>query len=360
MKNTKKILIIIQRSNGDVFLSRSLVEQIQKSLRPKSIDLLVNDDTLPTAKLIPHIGQIYTFSYLKKKNTQWTQERDLIKKIFRKYDLSINLTASDRSVIYALLASKSAISAIEKNSKKSWWKKLLLKGTYNFDYSRHILLNNLEPLRCMGIPLSKDQVAPTICKKANKSIKSKLKDLTVDKFLIFHPSAQYHYKIYPKTLRNDLLKLLNQLKLPIIITGAQNLIDLEIKKTLPILDNVFDFIGQTSIEEYLALSNLSLGYVGMDTLNMHIAAVQNKPIFAIFGPTVLKTWAPWSNDLQLSATNNIPLQTYGKITIFQADMKCVACGQAGCNGEGKSLCLDQISPKLIFNEINDWYQNAEF
>ena len=126
------------------------------------------------------------------------------------------------------------------------------------------------------------------------------------------------------------------------------------------LANVFDFIGQTSIEEFQALSKLSLGYVGMDTLNMHIAAAQNKPIFAIFGPTVLKTWSPWSNDLQLSATNNIPLQTYGKITIFQADMKCVACGQAGCNGEGKSLCLDQISPKLIFNEINDWYQNAEF
>ena len=46
------ILVIIQRSNGDVFLSRSLIEQLQKSLKPKSIDLLVNDDTLSTAKLI--------------------------------------------------------------------------------------------------------------------------------------------------------------------------------------------------------------------------------------------------------------------------------------------------------------------
>ena len=237
---------------------------------------------------------------------------------------------------------------------------MLLKGTYNFDYSKHILLNNLEPLRCMGIALSKIQVAPSINNTASKSIQSKLKDLSVDKFLIFHPSAQYQYKIYSTSLRNDLLQLLNKLKLPIIITGTKSLIDLEIQKTLPKLDNIFDFIGKTSMDEYMALSKLSLGYVGMDTLNMHIAAAQNKPIFAIFGPTVLKTWAPWSNDLQLSATDNIPLQTYGKITIFQADMKCVACGQAGCNGEGKSLCLDEISPKLIFNEINDWYQNAEF
>ncbi len=354
------ILVIIQRSNGDVFLSRSLIEQLQKNLKPKSIDLLVNDDTLSTAKLIPHINEIYTFSYLKKKNNRWTQERNLIKKIFRKYDLSINLTASDRSVLYALLASKNAISAVEKNSKKSWWKNMLLMATYHFDYSKHILLNNLEPLKCMGIALSKIQVAPSISRIATNSIKSKLKYLSVDKFLIFHPSAQYQYKIYSTSLRNDLLKLLNKLQLPIIVTGARSSIDLEIQKTLPKLDNIFDFIGQTSMDEYMVLSKLSLGYVGMDTLNMHIAAAQNKPIFAIFGPTVLKTWAPWSNDLQLSATNNIPLQTYGKITIFQADMKCVACGQAGCNGEGKSLCLDQISPKLIFNEINDWYQNEEF
>ena len=39
--------------------------------------------------------------------------------LIKKYDLSINLTASDRSVIYALLAGKKTISAIEKDNKKS-------------------------------------------------------------------------------------------------------------------------------------------------------------------------------------------------------------------------------------------------
>ena len=38
-------------------------------------------------------------------------------------------------------------------------------------------------------------------------------------------------------------------------------------------------------------------------------------------------------------------------------MSCVACGNAGCDdNHGKSECLDNISPKLVFHEIESWYQ----
>ena len=106
MKNPNNILIIIQRSNGDVFLSLSLINTLFKYYQSPQIDLLVNDDTLGVAKLLPHIHCIHTFSYIKKRNSKWGQEKEIVKSIFRKYDLSINLTASDRSVFYSLLAAK--------------------------------------------------------------------------------------------------------------------------------------------------------------------------------------------------------------------------------------------------------------
>ena len=37
-----KILIIIQRSNGDVFFSNTLIDQLRKAYKPTQIDLLVN------------------------------------------------------------------------------------------------------------------------------------------------------------------------------------------------------------------------------------------------------------------------------------------------------------------------------
>ena len=300
------------------------------------------------------------FLIKRKNNNDGGKKNKIIKKIFRNYDLSINLTASDRSVIYALLASKYAISAVETNKRKSWWKKLLLKCSYNFDTKKHILLNNLEPLNCLNIKVSKRQPVPTVSQTVSTSVKKRLTKLNISKFLIFHPSAQYHYKIYSSNLRNELLNLLDQLNVPIIVTGGSNEIDLTIKKTLPILNNVVNWIGETSIEDYVALSELSQGYIGMDTLNMHIAAAQNKRVFAIFGPTILSMWSPWSNELQLSAKEDKPIQSYGNITIFQANMQCVACGQTGCNNShGKSECLDNINPRVIFDEVEKWCKNVK-
>lgn len=354
-----KILIIIQRSNGDVLLAASLINEIYNHFQTDGIDLLINDDTLPVAKSLSNINKIHTFSYTKKNTNRWRQEREIINLIFRKYDLSINLTSSDRSVLYALLASKKSISAIERKTSKSWWKKKLLSSSYYFDSNKHILLNNLEPLSLLGIkssiklsPLARDE-------NAEQSIQYKLQTLNIDNFLIFHPSAQYQYKMYPEKLRTELFHLLNGLGVSIIVTGGSNNLDSQVREEIPHLDNIINWIGNTSMNEYIALSKLSMAYIGMDTLNMHLAATQNKRIFAIFGPTKLDMWSPWSNELKISASVNMPMQTYGKVTIFQANMPCVACGNAGCdNRHGKSECLDHIDPHMIFNEVERWYKNV--
>ena len=151
------------------------------------------------------------------------QEKNLIKSIFRNYDLSINLTASDRSVIYALLASKISISAIEKNNRKSWWKKSLLTYHYFFDVTKHILCNNLEPLNLLKIHHETIQDSLDISGEVIDRIKIKLTKMGISDFLIFHPSTQYSYKIYPQLLRDELLSFLSNLSVPILITGNSKL-----------------------------------------------------------------------------------------------------------------------------------------
>ena len=359
MKKPSKILIIIQRSNGDVFLSLSLIDILKATYKKIQIDLLINDDTLSVAKLLPHINSIHTFSYFEKQRNSLKQEKSLIFSLFRKYDLSINLTASDRSVIYALLASKNSISAIEKGNQKSWWKKKLLTHYYYFDSSKHILLNNLESLNILNIKHERLQQSINFSNIDIHKTKNKLKVQGIDRFIIFHPSAQYNYKIYPKKLRDKLLSFLNTLGVPIVITGSNSEIDLKIKNEIPTLTNIYNFIGQTSLKEYFIISQLSLAYIGMDTINMHIAASQNKRIFAIFGPTNLSMWSPWSNELKTSTTYNQSIQTYGSNTIFQGSLPCVACGKAGCdNKKGKGECLYIINPENIFQSVNNWYQNV--
>ena len=360
MISPKKILIIIQRSNGDVFLSANLIRNLYEYYESPEIDLLVNDDTYSIASLLPHINFIHQFSYVKKRENRWQQEKKIIINIFRKYDLSINLTASDRSVIYALLASKKSISAIEKDKLKSWWKRILLTYFYYFDLSRHILINNSEPLKCLKIKHKNIQSPIIISDEITSNMKKKLIDKGINEYIIFHPSAQYNYKVYPKYLRDELLKSLNNLGIPILITGGNNILDLKINEEIPKASNIFNFIGKTSLEEYFVLSQYSSAYIGMDTLNMHIAASQNKRIFAIFGSTKLSMWSPWSNSLQKATTDNKSMQIYDGITIFQSSLPCEVCGIVGCgNNHGNNQFPHTIKPELIFNEIEKWFRKIE-
>ena len=190
MKNIKKILIIIQRSNGDVFLSLSLINALYKYYKAPQIDLLVNEDTIAVAKQMPYIQNIHIFSYQKKQNSRLKQEKNIVQKIFKKYDLSISLTASDRSVIYALLAGKKSISAIEKDKNKSWWKKKFLSDHYYFDYSKHILLNNLQALNLLKIEHNLVQSEVKLTDSIVSKVKLKLRKRGIEKFIIYHPSAQ--------------------------------------------------------------------------------------------------------------------------------------------------------------------------
>lgn len=363
MRQPDRVLIIVQRSNGDVFLASPLIEAIQSAYPNARIDLLVNDDTVAIARMLPHIRTIHTYSYRWKKLgklARYKEELGLVGRIRGQYDLAINLTASDRSVLYALLAGKVSISAVESDAGKSWWKRRFLDYSYPVDADIHVVRKNMQALDFLNIPQRNVRVAIKSSERTLDSVKVKLQALGIGRFFIFHPTAQYEYKVYPEGSRNALLQKLSDLGIPVLVTGAKSELDTKIKASLPKLPHIFDFVGETSLEEYVALSQLSSGYIGMDTLNMHIAAAQDKRIFAIFGPTLLTPWAPWSNASGTAATQNRPVQTYNAITIFQADMPCVACGKAGCDDRhGKSDCLYQIDPDMIFGHIRDFAAGLE-
>ena len=355
------ILIIIQRYNGDVMLSNALIQILYQHYNHPTIDLLVNEDTLAIGQSLPFVHKIITFSYKKKRDIGLRQDIAIIKKIYQKYDLGINLTCSDRGVIYTILSSKTSISAVGKNLLKSWWKKLFLQHYYHLDPNKHTIENNVQSLQYLNVKYD-HIISSIVCKSEDRNrIIQWLSKLSIKKFVIFHPSARYTYKIYPSYLRNQLLTLLNTLGIPIIITGSNNKIDLQIKLEVPKLNNIYNMIGELTLSEYIALSSLSEAYIGMDTMNMHIASAQNKPIFVIFGPTLPKIWSPWSNKQQKyhSRKNSNGVTSYDNIHIFQSNMACVPCGNAGCNDKNsKSDCLYNIKPEVIFEEVKKHIQKS--
>ena len=359
MNRKKSILVIIQRSNGDVYYSLSLIKILKTYYQDSYIDILVNDDTYSTAAFSKEIRKIISFSYNEKQKRGLRYLLDISKLIFRKYDLSISLTSSDRSILFAIISAKKSIGMIEKEKSKSWWKRFLLTNFFFYDTNTHAFIQTHTPLDILGIKYTREFAKDALLENIpeEKRINEKLKKLNIEKFIIFHPSAQYEYKVYPEKQRLKLLEYLNQFGIPIIITGGKTHIDLTIKSSLPKSKNLYDFIGETTLSEFFYLSKQSIGFIGMDTLNIHIAASQNKRIFGIYGPTIVKKWSPWSNKSK-AVEKFDRITSYENITIFQGGFSCVPCGKKGCNDCGISDCFNDIDPKVIKLEIKKWiYEN---
>jgi len=353
----KKILIIIQRSNGDVFYSNTLVNELKKIDQEFQIDLLVNSDTSPLANLINDVDKVIEFSYAKKHNDGKKYLIKLAKRIFKKYDISINLTSSDRSVFFAIISAKKSFSIIEKDFRKSWWKKILLDYYDYFYADRNILTHTLLPLRLFNSNSSNNKLVSKIepSEQDFKKVNKILEEVKINDFIIFHPCAQYSYKVLPEAKIIKLVNMLSSIGLPVVISGGSSSIDKGIRKIIPKGKNIFNFIGKLNISEYIALSNLSKCYVGMDTLNMHIAYSQKKRVFAIFGPTNHKAWAPYAENYLSALERNKGVANYQNVTIFQADMSCVPCGKAGCHDDkGRSLCMENIDIEKIYKAVKKW------
>ncbi len=358
----ERVLIIIRRSNGDVLLTSPLINALGRNFPQARIDLLVNQDTLEIAKLLKQVHAVRTYSYRRQEEGFGSflyRELALIRSVFRKYDLAISLTANDRSNVYAFLAGRTSIGESEGTWKRLWWRRALLSHVHVFRPDRHILFNNLAPLDILGIPYNRADVTLRYSEAARERMAALLAEAGINEFILFHPVARFGFKIYPRELRDQLLEGMNGLGIPIVITGGKGPLDMQVSGELPALSHCYNFIGKTTFEEFAALVDLSMGYVGMDTVNMHMAAALGKRVFAVFGPTKPFQWAPWSNSLQVHAHESQPVQTYGNITLFQADMPCVPCGLAGCDdNDGIAECLYRIPPERIFAEIDEWISNV--
>ncbi|MDX1809432.1 MAG: glycosyltransferase family 9 protein [Sulfurospirillaceae bacterium] len=349
--NISKILIIIRRSNGDVFLSSALINALHEHYQNPKIDLLVDEGTLAIAKTLKHINEILVFSHDKKNSL--SQDLSIIRRIYKKYDLCISLTATDRNILYAVLASKISISAVDPENKKSWWKKVLLSKFYKFDLRRHMIYNTLEPLKLLGINIKSYDYAPHI--DEDKCKKTLLKfGLQSDDYMIFHPSAQFIFRTYPIKNINTLLEKLVTLNIKIVITGGNDAINHNISEALVQHDKILNLITKTSLQELYHLISQCKVHIGMDTLNTHIAASFDKHLIAIYGPNGVTQWSPFNAKLAYApSVDTPPLTKYGNFTIIQADMPCVPCNQNGCKGLGKSECLENITPEIIFDEVKN-------
>jgi heptosyltransferase-3 len=156
-------------------------------------------------------------------------------------------------------------------------------------------------------------------------------------YLLLHAAARWPSKYWP---RPNLLDFLQQAhdryNLPIVITSGRD--PFEVDFTSELIARVpvaFQEIGTLTVNQLGALIENSAGFLGVDSMPMHLAAALGRPGVALFGPTDDKTWGPWRS----------------RLAVMRQDCRCLREGLRTCPTGPASQCLASLPGDAVLDKI---------
>ncbi len=155
-------------------------------------------------------------------------------------------------------------------------------------------------------------------------------------FITISPFSRWAYKEWPRERWREISAWLwRDYGLISVLVGAagERARAEELVKTTS--GGMFNMAGETTLGELAALLRLSRLHVGVDSAAPHIAAAVGTPTITLYGPSDWRDWAPVGD----------------KHHVVKSDMDCSPCHRKGCEGSGRSRCLENIPIERVREAI---------
>lgn len=354
------ILIINIRLIGDVILTTPLADILRRAYPEAAIDFLVNRGTGEFLEKDPRVRRVI---YSEKgavgsgRRSRGGYSRD----IFRRYDLAINMNASDRGSFAALLAGKKTRVGFCVGGEwyKLFWKRLLFAHLIPMPYSMHIALLNKLVVEALGIDVGRLEVKVFWDGEDEARVTSLLAKAGLEgPFFVVHPFARWRYKYWQMERFAELSDLVaERYGLRPVWTSSPSGEEIALLESVaercrqrPVLVS-----GEFSLNQMSSLLSRASLYIGLDTAITHLAAAAGVPLVALYGPTIGERWSPWNNDGPLAQQCPLPrgVQQNGHIILIQKDYPCIPCGKAGCDDAGgESPCMLGIEVDEVMEAVD--------
>jgi heptosyltransferase-3 len=168
---------------------------------------------------------------------------------------------------------------------------------------------------------------------------------TTHGWVSINPFSRWSYKEWDMNKWRQLASFVWQkYKMPVIITGSiaerKRADELAAESNSPI----YNLAGRTTLREMAALLQMSRVHIGVDSAAPHIAAAVGTPTITIYGPSDWRDWAPPGDRNQ----------------VVLPDMDCSPCHKKGCDGSGRSKCLENLSIAKVQDAIEIMLSNSAF
>jgi len=163
-------------------------------------------------------------------------------------------------------------------------------------------------------------------------------------YVLLHASARWTSKYWPMANLAQFIRRARQaLDLPLLVTAGRDAFEVGFTREL-IAQAPSDFheLGTLTVNQFGALLQNAAGFVGVDSMPMHLAAALGKPGIALFGPTDEKIWGPW----------------HSRLTVLRGDCRCLRESSRSCSSGPSSECLASLSAETVLEKLGQILKNS--
>ncbi|KAA0257370.1 lipopolysaccharide heptosyltransferase II [Deferribacter autotrophicus] len=335
-----KILVFNPSFIGDSILTTPLIKALKHFYPDSKIDFCVRPESAPLFKNLKFIDEVIIFDKRKTEKGVRNLFRFAKKLKEKNFDLIISCHKSLRSTLINYFANPNKSISFKESTLS-----FLYTKTINRDMSLHEVERNLLLLK----PLLKNINFQEIKKIAGKpevsyddilyiKIKKFLKASFPNRKIVgIAPASVWPTKMWPAEYFSKLIeKLYKNNYIPIIFAS---------KNEIPVVNKIktytstpfINLAGKTSILELSTwIKSVDL-LISNDSAPLHISVAHNKPVVAIFGPTVKELgFYPYDDK---------------SIVVENKGLDCRPCGLHGGKKCPKKhfKCMLDISPEEVYN-----------
>jgi heptosyltransferase-3 len=275
----------------------------------------------------------------------------LMRRVRRRYDLTISTQSGDRPTLLACIAGRRRIGFVEGHGGGGWWKRRALDVAVVADPENHRVPELLRLTEVLGIANRTELVCPTVASPPLAALAPS------GRYAVLHANPMYRFRRWTDVGWRALALALAERGLAVVATGGPDPAERAYLDALwsPVAPPVQRLDGRLDWPQLSALIGGAVVFVGPDTSMTHLAAATGCPTVALYGPASPHRIGPWPTgglgDMWAPAGR---VQRRGNVWVVQNPLPCLPCEKLGCDGhyDSHARCLDELSVSQVLGAVD--------
>jgi len=332
------ILVIKLRHIGDVVLTIPVFDALRYNYPKAFIAALVNEEAGPVLEHHPSVNRVFTLQRSSHPVQRFRRQLELMYGLRKRhFDLVLELSKSDRGAFYSFVTGAGKRLGFKTRKGKRVDRQLLFTDLVTPSGTQHIVDYHLEMIKKLtlkvpgkDLALYWDQTEEDMCGRILEG-----EGISLDEnFVILHPFSRDRHKSWHVDGYAKICDYMSERwGVRTVLIGGSDKMERSLVDRVAVTakSSPVNLGGRLSLKHLAAVSSRALLFVGIDSGPMHVASAVGTPVVAIFGPSRRFRWGPWGEGHE----------------VIQKDWPCVPCGKKGCDGTGRSRCLDELSVEEV-------------